>query len=119
MILETLDGYFDNIASAATNEKFFLEDLVDNLTIFATSNTEMADTIKNIWRKSAASATTQQFVEEAVSVLFSWSCVTTTGGGSREKLCPNCKMELWHKPDDCFELARNSARRPSVWTSKF
>ena len=41
------------------------------------------------------------------------------GGGGRgdAKHCPNCKRNTWHKPDDCFELARNKGKRPSYWRS--
>ena len=38
MIMEALDGYFDNLAAAATNEKLVLEDLVANLATLTTSN---------------------------------------------------------------------------------
>ena len=41
-------------------------------------------------------------------------------GGSRRgdaKHCPNCKRDTWHKPDKCFELARNKEKRPSYWKS--
>ena len=41
------------------------------------------------------------------------------GGGGRgdTKHCPNCKRNTWHKPDECFELARNREKRPSYWKS--
>ena len=41
-----------------------------------------------------------------------------TGGGLWQKLCPNCKLEVCHKPDKCFELYRNSVWCPSGWTGK-
>ena len=48
--LEALNGYFENLAAVATNKKSVLDDLVSNLTTLTTSNVEMADTIKNIWK---------------------------------------------------------------------
>ena len=52
MGLVALDGCFDNLAVAATNEKSVLEELVINLTTLTTSNREMADTIKKIMGKN-------------------------------------------------------------------
>ena len=43
MVLASLDGYFDNITAAATNEKEFLEELVKNLTNLTTRNIYMDD----------------------------------------------------------------------------
>ena len=60
MILEALEGYFDNIVAAATNKELVLEDLVDNFTTLTASNAVMAYTIKKThWRKFSVSATTQ------------------------------------------------------------
>ena len=38
-------------------------------------------------------------------------------GRGDAKHCPNCKRNTWHKPDECFELARNKEKRPSYWKS--
>ena len=46
--LAALDGYFDNLAAVATNEKAVLEELVTNLTTLTNSNAEMAATIKKL-----------------------------------------------------------------------
>ena len=49
-----LDGYFDNLAAAATNENSVLEELITNLitlttlTTLTTSNAEMSDTTKKL-----------------------------------------------------------------------
>ena len=50
MGLAGLNGYFNNILAAATNEKAVLEDLVINLTTFTTSNEDMDAIIKKILR---------------------------------------------------------------------
>ena len=42
------------------------------------------------------------------------------GGGSdkKKKLCPHCNMEVYHKPEKCFELEANADKRPAHWKSK-
>ena len=68
MILEALNGYFENLASAATNKKLVLGNLVANLITLTTSNVEISDTIKKtLWKKLTASEITHQFSEEAFS----------------------------------------------------
>jgi len=39
-------------------------------------------------------------------------------GGKKKKKCPHCGLEVYHKPDACFELEANAAKRPAGWTSK-
>ena len=39
-------------------------------------------------------------------------------GENKKKLCPHCKIEVYHKPERCFELEANVARRPANWVSK-
>ena len=48
LCLVALDGYFDNLAAAATNKKVVLEELATNFTTLTTSNTEMEATIKKL-----------------------------------------------------------------------
>jgi hypothetical protein len=47
-----------------------------------------------------------------------------TGGGGRnssrcegKKHCPHCKWMAYHKPEKCFELEANAAKRPAGWKS--
>ena len=42
-----------------------------------------------------------------------------SGGGGKgdAKHCLNCKRDTCHKPDECFELAKNKENRPSYWKS--
>jgi len=42
----------------------------------------------------------------------------TTGADKKKKKCPHCGMEVYQKPDACFELEANAAKRPEGWTSK-
>ena len=57
-----IDGYFKNLAAAATNKKSVLEELITNLTILTNSNDEMTNIIKNHWRTLVASATAEKIV---------------------------------------------------------
>ena len=52
MGLAALDGYFDNLAAAATNEKAVLDELVKKLTTLTTRNKEMEATIKKLTGKN-------------------------------------------------------------------
>ena len=38
--------------------------------------------------------------------------------GETKNFVPNCNKEVWHKKDNCFELAKNTAHRPLVWTTR-
>eukprot|EP00956_Cyclotella_meneghiniana_P030339 scaffold75931_cov19-Cyclotella_meneghiniana.AAC.1 len=40
------------------------------------------------------------------------------GGGKPKKKCPHCGLEVYHKPEKCFELEANADKRPANWKSK-
>jgi len=40
------------------------------------------------------------------------------GEGKKKKKCPHCGMEVYHKPEACFELEANTSKRPAGWKSK-
>ena len=40
------------------------------------------------------------------------------GPPKEKKLCPNCKIEVFHAPADCFELPANAAKRPNNWVTR-
>jgi hypothetical protein len=33
-------------------------------------------------------------------------------GKMQKKKCPHCGMEVWHKPESCYELEANASKRP-------
>jgi hypothetical protein len=35
----------------------------------------------------------------------------------KKKRCPHCKWMVYHKPEKCFELEANAAKRPAGWKS--
>jgi hypothetical protein len=39
-------------------------------------------------------------------------------GGKKKKKCPHCGLEVYHKPEACFELEANAAKHPAGWMSK-
>jgi len=41
-----------------------------------------------------------------------------TGADKKKKKCPHCGLEVYHKPEACFELEANAAKRYAGWTSK-
>ena len=36
----------------------------------------------------------------------------------KKKKCPHCLLEVYHKPEKCFELEANASKRPEGWKSK-
>ena len=41
-----------------------------------------------------------------------------TGADKKKKKCPHYGLEVYHKPEACFELEANAAKRPAGWASK-
>ena len=39
-------------------------------------------------------------------------------GKKKKKKCPHCEMEVYHKPESCYELEANASKRPAGWKSK-
>ena len=39
-------------------------------------------------------------------------------GKKQKKKCQHCGMEVYHKPEACFELEANASKRPAGWKSK-
>jgi hypothetical protein len=40
------------------------------------------------------------------------------GEGKKKQKCPHCGMEVYRKPETCFELEANAFMRPAGWKSK-
>ena len=107
---EALDEYFDALAAAASKEKEILEELIRSNTVLTKSNTELTETTVKL-TKIIADLTGQ----------LKWAQGNIRGGGRENKQkkqtihCPNCKVVGFHKPDNCFELVKNKAKRPASW----
>jgi len=39
-------------------------------------------------------------------------------GKKQKKMCQHCGMEVWHKPESCYELEANTSKHPVGWKSK-
>jgi regulator of replication initiation timing len=115
--MEALDEYFDNLAAAATKEKSLLEELIRSNATLTQTNEELAGVIKKI------TAENRQLKQEMSGLRNKLSEATqqagrSTGRGPGPQYCTNCKQKVYHKADDCFELAKNAAKRPAGWTSR-
>ena len=103
-----LKDYFNNLAAAATTEKFVLEQIpaaiaaltINNEALVATKS-KLAAEVTNLTRRLG------QNTDSATSA--------TTAENRSPKTCPHCKKEGFHKPDTCLELAKNASRRPPNW----
>jgi hypothetical protein len=67
----------------------------------------------------------KQFKEmmEMLKVTLNANSPTSTtpkggAGGKKKKKCPHCRLEVYHKPEACFKLDANAAKRPAGWKSK-
>jgi hypothetical protein len=116
-----LEGYFNNLAAAATNEKAVLDQLVANNTTLTATNAEMVDAIKHL---QATVQMLRQEMKEFKLLLGRGRGRDGGRGGDRapegsrpKKLCINYKREVYHLPDECFELTKNAGKRPAYWRS--
>ena len=107
---KVMDEYFDALAAAASTEKEILEDLVLSNTVLTKSNTKLTETTVKLG-KIIADLTGQ--LKRAQG--------NKHGGGKENKQntqttnVPNCKVDGFHKPDNCFELVKNKAKHPAAW----
>jgi len=118
-----LEGYFDNLAAAAMNEKEVLENLIKSMAKVATANEALT--------QSNATLTQQ------LAVLQTRVCGTVppppppqpqpraprvprrpAAAARPRALFPNCNQEVVHLPEECFELPCNAAKRPRNWVSR-
>ena len=99
---ETLDEYFDALAAAATTEKSVLAELVKaNATLTATNATLVA----------SVTALTNALGAQPPAKR------RDRGTPRPKRNCPNCKKEVVHKADDCFELEKNAHKRWEGWVT--
>ena len=120
--MQVMEGYFDNLAAAATNEKHVLEEMVKTMAKLTATNEVLTKTNAGL--------------SHQVTVLQNWKPgggnnqaprgaanpgrggAPRNGAGRTKKECPNCKQEVWHTPTDCFELDANASKRPRNWISR-
>jgi hypothetical protein len=111
-----MEGYFDNLAAAAMNEKHTLEEMVRAIANLTESN--------EILTKTNAALTHQvKVLQKAKGPNNPRNPHNGANGAGRvpskkRKLCPNCKQDVFHLPADCFELSANTAKRPNNWVTR-
>ena len=94
-----LDEYFDALAAAASTDQSVIAELVASNTRLTKANELLTKTNESLVAKLAKSSGRH-----------------TPAGVKR--LCPHCKKTVVHAPDDCFELEKNSHKRPRGWVTR-
>ena len=105
--VKTQEGYFNNLAAAATNEKDVLIQLVLNNTTLATSNESLVDLVKKH----------QNEIKNLERELARYKKPGQASPRNPPTLSANCKKEGYHQPQDCYELSKNKDKRPPGWRS--
>ena len=104
--IKALEGYFDNLAVAAVNEKSALQQLVLNNTTLATSNESLVALVQKITGDI-------KNLERDNSRLKKGGQVS----GRSTTLCHHCKKEGYHQPESCYGLTKNKDKRSPGWRS--
>ena len=118
-----LDGYFDNLAAAATTEKALLAKLVESNAMLTTSNAQLSATVAKLNGKNRT-------LQKELNTLRRRSetppvrgdTVPGGAGGAAEprrgmRRCLHYKRDNYNKPENCHELEQNKDRRPPGWRS--
>ena len=98
-----MEGFFDNLAAAATNEKAVLAQLTDNNTKLVNMNEELAASVKKLTNEN------RQLQQEINTLRRRVGGNTDRGGNTANNTrgsgsichCPNFKREVYHAPDTC------------------
>ena len=104
--IKSLEGYFDNLAVAVVKEKGVLQQLVLNNTTLTTSTKILVALIKKL--------------NGDIKNLERENSRLNKGGQASSRnttLCTNCKKEVFHQPEACYELLKNKDNRPPGWRS--
>ena len=112
-----MEGLFDNLAAAATNDKEFLSQLIDNNTKLVNTNKELSASVKNLTNENRQLQQEINTLRRRVGGNTGGNTTNNTRGSGSSCCCPNCKRELYHAPDDCYKLENNASRRPTGWRS--
>ena len=95
-----LDGYFSSLSNAATTEKDILAALVRSNATLTTSNAFLTATVANLQKQLENIGKTPTPTRETTQ---------------QRSTCPNCKKDVYHLPEDCYELKKNAHLRHPGW----
>ena len=111
--MEDVEGCFNGLAGVVATESATLAELVKTNAMLTTTNSTLTVTILKLTK--VVNDLTE--VKKGCGGGGGGGGGGGSGGGGRgdAKHCPNCKRDTWHKPNDCFEMARNKDKRPSYW----
>eukprot|EP00804_Cyclotella_cryptica_P012318 CCRYP_020813-RA/>CCRYP_020813-RA protein AED:0.43 eAED:0.43 QI:0/-1/0/1/-1/1/1/0/236 len=104
------------IANSITHKP---EDQIDHLEAQAILLAEVANSIQETSQKQF-----KERMEPFAKTLASrgspntQSADTSTKKKKKKKKCPHCLLEVYHKPEKCFELEANASKCPEGWKSK-
>ena len=99
-----MESYFENLAAAATSDKFVLETLVKSNAKLTATNAELAHKIMGLTSKNEELQRTMNSLNQKLGK----PSTTPSGEPPRvTELCPNCNKVVYHKPDGCFHLNKN------------
>ena len=104
--IKSLEGYFDNLAASAVNEKSVLDQLVANKTKIAANNESLVTMVKKLTGDI-------KNMECDNSHLNKGGQVSVRGPA----LCHPYKKEGYHQTDACYKLAKNKDKLPPGWRS--
>ena len=105
--MRALEGYLDNLAAPAVNEKSVLEKLVVNNTKLAATNENLVTMVKTL-------------TNDINNLGQETSCLKKVGQSSRgPTLFHHCKKEVYHEPEACYEIAKSKYKRPPRWRTLF
>ena len=96
-----LDGYFSSLANADTTEKYILAALAKSNATLTTSNVSLTATVANLHKQFANIGKTPHREPTRQRSNF-----------------PNCKKNVYHSPEDCYELKKNAHLRHPGWRSR-
>ena len=102
--------YFDNLAAAATTDKFVLDQLTSAIAMLTTINEALIATDAKL--TAEVKILTKKLGRNTRS-----KTISTASDKRIPRTCPHCKKEGFHKTDTCFELGKNASKRPPNWKS--
>ena len=115
--MSDMEGFFDNFAAAATNDKAFLSQLTDNNTKLVNTNEELSASVKKLTSENRQLQQEINTLRRRVGGNMGDNTTNNARGSGSSRRCPNCKREVYHAPDDCYELEKNASLRPAGWRS--